>query len=119
VFQETWPELVSSRVSRVPQNGNAGFFHKCGDLFQEQIQKINWDETTTPCQFITKLIAFTTDRIEAAAYFEIDGSPYRIQVATSSEEAEITMTRAMLVESVPASVTAAGVPVKFPSQTRK
>ncbi len=47
VFQEAWLELVSSRVSRVPQNGNAGSFHKRGDLFQEQIQKTNLDESTS------------------------------------------------------------------------
>jgi methionyl-tRNA formyltransferase len=59
MFQETWPELVSSRVSRVPQNDDAGSFHKRGDLFQEQIQKIKLGETTTPRKFITKLTALT------------------------------------------------------------
>jgi methionyl-tRNA formyltransferase len=113
VFQEAWPDLESSRVCRVPQNVNAGSCHTRRDLFQEQIQKINLDETTTPREFITKLMALTTNRIEEAAYFEINGSRYRIQVAISSEQPEMIITRAVHVESVPASVTAVDVPFKL------
>ena len=46
-----------------------------------------------------KILALTTDRIEVAAYFEIDGSRYRIQLAISSEEAKITVPRACGVGS--------------------
>lgn len=85
VFREAWPQLLSKRPTRVPQDPNAGTFHRRKDLFQPQIQEINLDEPTTARQVLKRWRALTTNRIDEAAYFEIDGMRHRVRVMITPE----------------------------------
>jgi hypothetical protein len=43
------------------------------------------DEPTTARQLINCLRALTTDRIDEAAYFEVDGERFRVQLVIATE----------------------------------
>jgi len=85
VLQEAWPQLTACNFIRIPQKSNDGTYHKRKDLFQGQVQRINLDEPTTARQLITSLRALTTDRIDEAAYFEVDGERFRVQLVIATE----------------------------------
>jgi methionyl-tRNA formyltransferase len=87
VFQQAWPQLLSKQPKRIPQEPYTGTFHKCKDLFQPQIQEINLDEPATARQLITRWRALTTNRINEAAYFEVDGERHRLQIVITPDEA--------------------------------
>ena len=87
VFREAWPQLLSRRPNRVPQDPNTGTFHKRKDLFQPQVQRIDLDEPSTARQLINRWRALTTNRIEEAAYFEIDGARHRLQIIITPDKA--------------------------------
>jgi len=86
VFQQAWPQLLSGHPTRIPQDLSVGTFHKRKDLFQPQIQEVDLDEPTTARELITRCRALTTNRIDEAAYFEVDGRRHRIQIAITPEE---------------------------------
>ncbi|HXX72928.1 MAG TPA: formyltransferase family protein, partial [Candidatus Acidoferrales bacterium] len=85
VLQEAWPQLSTCNFTRIPQNLNDGTYHKRKDLFQRQVQRINLDEPTTARQFINSLRALTTNRIDEAAYFEVAGERFRVQLMIATE----------------------------------
>jgi methionyl-tRNA formyltransferase len=85
VFQEAWPQLITCNFSRTPQKSNDEAYHKCKDLFQGQVQRVNLDEPTTARQLINRLRALTTNRIDEAAYFEVDGERFRVQLVIATE----------------------------------
>jgi methionyl-tRNA formyltransferase len=85
VLREAWPQLAACNFIRIPQKSNDGTYHKRKDLFQGQVQRINLDEPTTARQLINCLRALTTDRIDEAAYFEVDGERFRVQLVIATE----------------------------------
>lgn len=80
VFKSAWPLIASGAYKRQPQDVLAGTKHNRQDLFAESIQHINLDAPTTGRQLFRRLRALTTNNIEEAAYFEVDGNRYHIQV---------------------------------------
>ena len=89
VFRQAWPQLLSGHPTRIPQAQRAGTFHRRKDLFQPAIQQIDLDAPTTARELINRWRALTTDRIDEAAYFEVDGRRHRIQIAITPEEAPV------------------------------
>jgi methionyl-tRNA formyltransferase len=89
VFEHAWPQILSGNPTRVPQDPNTGTFHKRKDLFRPEIQEIDLDEPTTARELINRWRALTTNRIDEAAYFKIDGKRYRIQIAITPEETPV------------------------------
>jgi methionyl-tRNA formyltransferase len=86
VFQQAWPQILSGHPTRIPQDPNTGTFHKRKDLFLPEIQEIDLDEPTTARELINRCRALTTNRIDEAAYFDVDGKRHRIQIAIRPEE---------------------------------
>jgi methionyl-tRNA formyltransferase len=84
-FKEAWPQLVSGKITRTSQDPHAGTFHRRRDLSREEVQKIDLDEKTTARELLTKLRALTTDRLNEAAYFEVEGMKHRVQVTVTRE----------------------------------
>lgn len=80
VFKEAWPQLVSDSYQRQPQNLTQGYVHRRADVSAEHIQRIDLNESVRTGDLIRHLRALTTNRIEEAAYYEVDGQRYRIQV---------------------------------------
>ena len=85
VFKEAWPLLVSGQYERKPQQTSAGTNHKKKDLLVPQIQRINLEEKVQARELIRWLRALTTSRTEEAAYYEVDGKRYRVQVKITEE----------------------------------
>ncbi|MHA2282677.1 MAG: formyltransferase family protein [Planctomycetota bacterium] len=85
VFKEVWPQLVSRSYRRQLQNSTKGSIHKRVELFAEHIQRIDLNGSVGTSDLIKRLRALTTNRIEEAAYYEVDGKRYRIQVFIHEE----------------------------------
>ncbi len=83
VFKEAWPLIVSGKFKRKPQPLGKGTLHKKADI--GKIQLIDFDEKVPVGDLIRRLRALTTNKIEEAAYFEVNGRKYRIQVRITEE----------------------------------
>jgi len=85
LFQEAWPKLVSGSYQRQAQNPADGTTHKRRELFTKHIQQIDLNESVKAGDLVRRLRALTTNYIEEAAYYEVDGKRYRIQVVIHEE----------------------------------
>lgn len=85
VFKEAWPSLLTGRFQRLPQRLEDGTVHQRRDLFTEQVQRIDLDQSSTGHELIRKLRALTTNRLNEAAYYEEGGRLYRIQIVIHEE----------------------------------
>jgi methionyl-tRNA formyltransferase len=88
VFQEAWPMLTSGAYERKRQDPRQGSVHKRRDLFESSVQKIDLQNPIPAGDLIRRLRALTTNRIDEAAYFEVNGKRYRIQVNIQEEPEE-------------------------------
>lgn len=86
VFRDAWPLLVAGSPPRIPQDHARGTFHKQKDLFSPEVQEIQLDAIVRVGDLINRLRALTTNRINEAAYFVLNGRRYRVQVQIIPEE---------------------------------
>ena len=86
VFQEAWPRLASLDYARTRQT-EAGTFHRRRDLFRPEAQRIDVDSTSTAWELLTRLRGLTTNNVQEAAYFEMGGERFRVQVSIRRETA--------------------------------
>lgn len=80
VFKEAWPKLLDGTYQRIKQVPFIGTFHLKRDLFCKEVQYIDLEKECTPKELINKLRALSTSSLEEAAYFEVQGRKYKIQV---------------------------------------
>jgi len=80
VFKEAWPSIKDRQPPATPQPDGVGTAHKKADLLSPDIQEIHLDEPATARELIRHLRALTTNRIEEAAYFRVEGGRCRIQI---------------------------------------
>lgn len=85
VFQEAWGEVVNGNCRRRPQQLDMGTQHHRKELFSEDIQKIDLDQTVRAGDLLRKLRALTTSDIRESAYFEVDGRRYRVQISIQED----------------------------------
>jgi len=85
VFKKSWPQLVSGTYRREKQCQKSGTIHRRKELFSKSIQEIDLYTPIHPKDFIRKLRGLTTNRIEEAAYFEIENKRYRVQITIQDE----------------------------------
>ncbi len=85
VFKETWGELKSGGYIRHSQKELKGIAHSRKDLLKAEIQKIELDQEYVARDLIKRFRALTTNRISEAAYYEMDGKRYRVQIMISEE----------------------------------
>jgi methionyl-tRNA formyltransferase len=88
IFREAWPWLASGSPPRTPQDEARATFHRSKDLFTPEVQGIDLDERVRAGDLLDRLRALTTNRIDEAAYFEADGTRYRVQVRIEPEPGE-------------------------------
>ncbi|MDX8410927.1 MAG: formyltransferase family protein [Mariprofundaceae bacterium] len=86
VFEEAWPSLVAKRVQRVVQQPASGSSHRRQDLLNPVVQEIRLDSTVKVEDFLRQLRALTTSSEGEAAYFDVDGKRYRVQVRICEEQ---------------------------------
>lgn len=84
-FIEAWPALADGSFARVSQHEEVGTVHRRIDLFTESVQRLDLDSVVNTGQFLRRLRALTTNRLDEAAYFEVDGQRYRVQIAIHPE----------------------------------
>lgn len=80
VFKKAWPGIASASYGRISQSADAGTVHKRQDLYSEEVQKIDLEKPTTAKEVLQQLKALTTNDINEAAYYKVDGKRYRVQL---------------------------------------
>jgi methionyl-tRNA formyltransferase len=78
LFKEAWPDLADFEYETEPQSEADATTHSKADL--ADVQQIPLDASVKAGSLIRKLRALTTNKVGEAAYYEIDGEKYRIQV---------------------------------------
>ena len=84
VFKEAWPSIADGTFTRKPQDLSAGTFHRKEDI--KTIQRLDLDEVSKAEDVIRRLRALTTNDIEEAAYFEVNGKKHRVQIKFPEKE---------------------------------
>jgi methionyl-tRNA formyltransferase len=80
LFRASWPEIASGRYQRHPQQPDAGTVHKRRDLFRPEVQQIDLDVPVPPSALLRRLRALTTNDVAEAAYYQVEGTRYHVQV---------------------------------------
>lgn len=78
LFKEALPAILTLKPIMTKQS-NPGTCHNKKDLVK--VQKIDLEEQVYPLELINKLRALTTNTLDEAAFFEIDGKRYSVQVS--------------------------------------
>lgn len=84
VFKEAWPLLVSKKYLRKPQPIDRGTFHKKEEI--KTMRHIDLNAWVRAEDLIRRLRALTTNKIEEAAYFEVNGRKYHAQISITEEK---------------------------------
>ena len=87
VFSEAWPALAARSYGRVPQDPSSGTFHPRSDLVSPPVQRIDLHAVTAAETVLRRLRALTTNVLGEAAFFEVDGKRYRVQVTITQAPA--------------------------------
>lgn len=85
VFRAAWPALAAGSYTRRPQRPDEGTAHRRQELFSPEVQRIDLDAQVRAGDLLRRLRALTTNRIDEAAYFEVDGRRFRVQVQIQEE----------------------------------
>jgi methionyl-tRNA formyltransferase len=85
VFAEGWALVRERRVHLEPQCSQCATFHRRRDLFQPAVQRIELDDVVRTSDLLRRLRALTTSRLDEAAYFDMNGRRYRVQVTITPE----------------------------------
>lgn len=81
VFEEAWPALRDRSYTRTPQDLSAGSRHDRADLLREEVQRLDLPE-----EALRRLRALTTNDAAEAAFFEVEGRRYRVQLRITPED---------------------------------
>ena len=85
VFQQAWPAVEGGAVRRLPQPRQAGSTHRREDLLRDEVRRIDLDVPVPAGDLLRRLRALTTNSPAEAAYVEVDGVRYRVQVTLHRE----------------------------------
>ncbi len=80
VFREAWPQVVRGTYRRTPQPDGGPPGRRRQELFVPGVQRIHLDERVRAGDLLRRLRALTTSRLDEAAWFEVDGTRYRVQL---------------------------------------
>ena len=89
VFAEAWPSLKDGTYRRFPQPRDGAPAHRKRDLFRDEIQRLDLDAPVKTADLLRRLRALTTNRVDEAAYFELDGRRHRVQVIITEDPAQV------------------------------
>ncbi len=91
VFKEAWPSIANGTYARKPQAPDEGTSHRKEDI--ESIRRLDIDADLKAESVVRRLRALTTNRIDEAAYFEVNGKKYRVQIRfPDKRDAGLTIT---------------------------
>jgi methionyl-tRNA formyltransferase len=86
LFRQAWPLLASGSPPRQAQSAAAGSSHNRADLASDSIRRLDLEESRSVGDVLRTLRALTTNDRGEAAYFEVDGRRYTVQVNITPEE---------------------------------
>lgn len=78
LFKQSWPNLAEFNYTTNPQSETEATTHTRDEL--KKVQELNLEQSVETEELIKKLRALTTNQIEEAAYYEIEGEKYYTQV---------------------------------------
>jgi methionyl-tRNA formyltransferase len=85
VFKEGWQRIKEGRARRIPQAAGSATAHRRQSLFDPAVQRIELDAVVRTADFLQRLRALTTSRLDEAAYFEAGNRKYRVQVTITPD----------------------------------
>ena len=88
LFRDAWPLLASGSPPRQSQSPDEGTNHVRAELASESIRRLDLESTAPVKDTLRTLRALTTNDVEEAAYFEVGGRRYRVQVTITPEDRE-------------------------------
>jgi methionyl-tRNA formyltransferase len=88
LFHESWPLLASGDPPRQRQSVDEGTGHNRAALRSDAVRRLDLEATETVEDTLRKLRALTTNDPSEAAYFELNGGRYRVQVTITPEEGD-------------------------------
>jgi methionyl-tRNA formyltransferase len=86
LFEEAWPLLTSGNPPRTPQAPDEGTRHDRADLGADTVRRI--DLNGPALDALRTLRALTTNDLSEAAYFEVEGRRYLVQITISPDSLE-------------------------------
>ncbi len=86
VFKTAWPQLSSKNYKRISQKNEKGTSHNSKDLFKENLQRIDLNQTVQAHDLICRIRALTTNQLNESAYYEVNGKRFRIQAKITEEK---------------------------------
>lgn len=86
VFREAWPLLASGSPPRTPQPEGAGTAHNRSDLADPAVSRLDLEAEAPIGETLRRLRALTTNDVGEAAYFEVNGRRYRVQVSITPDD---------------------------------
>lgn len=89
VFKKGWTDLKAGTAARVPQDESRATTHLKTDLFQEKYQRLDLGAEVVAGDLLKRLRAMTTNRQDEAAYFELAGRRYRVQVVINPDADDV------------------------------
>jgi methionyl-tRNA formyltransferase len=88
LFRTAWPLLASESPPRQPQAAEEGSSHRRADLASDLVRRLDLEAVTPVKDLLRTLRALTTNDPGEAAYFEVDGRRYTVQVTITPEDQE-------------------------------
>jgi methionyl-tRNA formyltransferase len=89
LFRRAWPLLATGNPPRRAQAPDEGTSHVRSDLASDSVRRLDVEEPTPVGNILRRLRALTTNDVDEAAYFEVDGRRYRVQVTITPEDGDI------------------------------
>jgi len=88
LFRQAWPLLASANPPRQAQSAADGSSHSRADLASDSVRRLDLEASVPVKDLIRTLRALTTNDRGEAAYFEVDGRRYTVQVNITPEDGE-------------------------------
>ncbi len=86
LFEEAWPLLASGNPPRRKQSPDEGTNHNRADLSAGSVQRLDLEGSASVKDTLRTLRALTTSDLGEAAYFELGGRRYRVQITITPED---------------------------------
>jgi methionyl-tRNA formyltransferase len=86
LFRDAWPLLASGSPPRRAQSLGEGTNHVRAELASDSIRRLDLEASAPVKDTLRTLRALTTNDVEEAAYFEVDGKRYRVQVTITPDD---------------------------------
>jgi methionyl-tRNA formyltransferase len=89
LFRKAWPLLATGNPPRRAQSPDEGTSHSRADLASDLVRRLVIEQSAPVEDILRRLRALTTNNVAEAAYFEVGGRRYRVQVTITPEDGDV------------------------------